>query len=298
MNLASTDVRMTQTILVAVDGTEESEASLAYVESLAKAWDAEVVLVEAVPDAPTTMTHGDAPTSDRRHALLEREELASGYVADLAADLRDRGIDASGEVARGDVTEVLLEQASQRGANLVALATWGRTGIARLLGGSVAEDLLERPSPTLLVVHASGDQRRSTATIAHILVPIDATEASLVAIPTAALFAHTFGAPVTIVHFASNYATSVDMRASMHRLSVARRRLSDLGIEARTDLRKGDPVRGITEFGLDERAHLPADLIVMAPRPKRGVMGRLKAGVTARVIRNSVAPVVIVPRAA
>jgi nucleotide-binding universal stress UspA family protein len=66
--------------------------------------------------------------------------------------LRSQGVDAAWAVRHGRAADEILAAADESGADLIAMATHGRTGIGRLLFGSVAEAVLRRaPVPVFMI---------------------------------------------------------------------------------------------------------------------------------------------------
>jgi len=65
----------------------------------------------------------------------------------------DRG--APVEVVGGDASVVIARRARELGADLIVMGTHGRTGLPRLLMGSVAEEVVRRASCPVLLVPAS-----------------------------------------------------------------------------------------------------------------------------------------------
>lgn len=118
-------------VLVALDGSEESEATLSHAAAIASGLDAEVVLV--------TVQNEDA-------------DLWQDYVGELAQAFSAHGIVARGVVVADEPVEQLLSVAESEQVDLIALSTHGRGGLKRLLLGSVAEDVTRRSTlPVLLV---------------------------------------------------------------------------------------------------------------------------------------------------
>jgi nucleotide-binding universal stress UspA family protein len=78
----------------------------------------------------------------------EHERLAR----DLAAELRAAGRDAVADVRSGDAATEILAAAAAMSADLIVLGSHGRTGLARLLLGSVARNVLGHASASVLVV--------------------------------------------------------------------------------------------------------------------------------------------------
>lgn len=76
------------------------------------------------------------------------EELDQGAMATL----RQAGLLASSKVLQGDAREVLVEVARAEGADLLVVGSHGRTGLARLLLGSVAAHVVGHAPCTVVVV--------------------------------------------------------------------------------------------------------------------------------------------------
>jgi nucleotide-binding universal stress UspA family protein len=81
-------------------------------------------------------------------------EEAKGYVETIQARLRDKGIDCRGIVEQGPVVRTVLEVAEREGADLIAMASHGRSGLARVFYGSVAAGILQQADRPLLLVRA------------------------------------------------------------------------------------------------------------------------------------------------
>ncbi|MEP7227781.1 MAG: universal stress protein [Gemmatimonadales bacterium] len=141
-------------ILVPLDGSPLAEAALAPAAAVARLFDAELVLVQVVPPLsprnlfPDTLTAG----YDTEIIALGRKG-AQGYLEGLSEDLRERGIRVKTTVVVGhSVGEALINLAHPERIDLVAIATHGRSGVRRLILGSVADKLIRAAGPPVLVV--------------------------------------------------------------------------------------------------------------------------------------------------
>jgi nucleotide-binding universal stress UspA family protein len=142
-------------VLVALDGSISSEAVLRFLLEIAGPLDMTMVLLRVVEPIPPSVVEGS------RHVELEdieaRRRDAAEYLAPIAATLRARGVDARCEVRRGRPAEEILDAARRHEADLIAMATHGRTGLGRLLFGSVAEAVLRHaPVPVFLIRQPTG----------------------------------------------------------------------------------------------------------------------------------------------
>lgn len=140
-----------QKVLVPLDGSAGSQAVLPTVEELARAEGARVRLVHVAPSPESVIMNGRVIAyADQEAARIEQEVLA--YLRKVAAELS--GLEVEAAVRFGDPVEEIVKEAESAGVDLIALATHRRTGVRRLLKGSVAEQV-ERATaiPVLLVRH-------------------------------------------------------------------------------------------------------------------------------------------------
>ena len=69
----------------------------------------------------------------------------------IATELGREGIRARVEVAFGGVSDQILERARALDVDLIALNTHGRKGLARMLNGSIAEDVFRHMNRAVLL---------------------------------------------------------------------------------------------------------------------------------------------------
>ncbi len=82
---------------------------------------------------------------------LDLVPLGRSYLARIGAALAG-GDRVHLEVRQGDPAAILIAVAQETGADLIALSTHGRTGLARIVLGSVAEQVLHRTTRPLLLI--------------------------------------------------------------------------------------------------------------------------------------------------
>jgi predicted GH43/DUF377 family glycosyl hydrolase/nucleotide-binding universal stress UspA family protein/CBS domain-containing protein len=146
-------------ILVALDGSEFAESVLPAIESLGQKFGSTVTLLRAVSPVQSRLVaevHVGAvsttsPAAGTVRAIDERRGEALTYLTDVEQRLRVRGLTVDCEAPVGPASEVILRRARQLGADLIAITTHGRTGVDRVLLGSVAEDVLRR-APCLVLL--------------------------------------------------------------------------------------------------------------------------------------------------
>jgi nucleotide-binding universal stress UspA family protein len=126
--------------VVPLDGSAVAETILPFILEIAGPLDMEVVLLRVVQPLPPIVVEGSRPVV--AEALEAQQIDAEEYLAALAAELRAKAVRVETRVRRGAPTDEILAGAREAAADLVAMTTHGRSGLGRLLFGSVAEDVL------------------------------------------------------------------------------------------------------------------------------------------------------------
>lgn len=141
---------MYQRVLVPLDGSRVAEAILPFIEQIAGPLDMEVLLVRVVPLTSTDVA-AMAKEAQRGEPIL-KELDAQGYLEPLVASLKAKAVRAGARVRIGDPATEIVAAAKEINADLIAMTTHGRSGLGRLLFGSVAEAVLRgSPIPVFLL---------------------------------------------------------------------------------------------------------------------------------------------------
>lgn len=143
-------------MIVPLDGNPEHERVLPVVARVAKACEAEVQLLAVVPTFSTlsgswTVTSRSLPSTTSK--LLEiSEEEAAEYLQKLESGLEADGIAVSVNVLRGEAAGIISEQARQFNADLITLATHGKTGTDAFWSGSLTPKVSRHCATPILLV--------------------------------------------------------------------------------------------------------------------------------------------------
>ncbi len=139
---------MFKKILVTLDGSSFAEEALPYARELAGCGDATLVLARV--DEPYEPPPGVFVPAT---SIPEVIRLSAGeYLEQLASRLKLAGLKVESAVLDGKVADSLLKFAKSEGVDLIVMSTHGRTGLSRLLMGSVAEQIVHGAHcPVLLV---------------------------------------------------------------------------------------------------------------------------------------------------
>jgi nucleotide-binding universal stress UspA family protein len=145
---------MYKNILLPLDGSQRAEAILPHVRELAHRYDATVILLQVVESHPVALPPYGEPMELNASALQQHLSAASGYLSALEDELRRDGIRAEKYVEHGPVVETIINIAVREQADLIALASHGRSGLSRVFYGSVAAGLLHRVDRPLLLIRS------------------------------------------------------------------------------------------------------------------------------------------------
>ena len=144
---------MKPTILVPFDFSAAAESALAWAADLHKTTGAgPIQIVHAINSHPV----GTVDTS--LEALLPNEDEIAELERKMVTAASARGARATAKVLvrLSEVGDIILDAARADGAELIVMGTHGRTGVRRLLLGSVAEHVLRHADCPVVTVHAPG----------------------------------------------------------------------------------------------------------------------------------------------
>jgi nucleotide-binding universal stress UspA family protein len=150
---------MYQTLLVPLDGSPRAERILPHVWDLAMQFKSKVIFLLVV-EAPLQFM---APSlceniiqADVIHDYIEnynrKKEEITAYLAGFREVFQKKGIEAKIFVEEGDVVENIIAVAKRENADLIAIASHGRSGLSRVFYGSVAAGILQKIDRPILII--------------------------------------------------------------------------------------------------------------------------------------------------
>jgi nucleotide-binding universal stress UspA family protein len=141
-------------ILVPTDFSEPSDAALDYARTLAAKFGASLHLFHVVEDQFVTGPFGAemyVPHPPGTLSYLTAE--AQGYLGRRITAEDRANLRATTEIIVGTAARTIVEYASDNGYDLIVMGTHGRTGLAHVLVGSVAEHVVRNAHCPVLTVH-------------------------------------------------------------------------------------------------------------------------------------------------
>ena len=141
-----------KSIVVATDGSRYSAAAAAEAIGIAKQNKSELTIISVVPAELMTPTDIDF-TMNQRELIAEKEMHEAEKNAKLVKEAAlKEGVPAKAFVMSGRPADAIIETANEKKADLIVVGSHGRTGLERLLMGSVAERVIVLASSAVLVV--------------------------------------------------------------------------------------------------------------------------------------------------
>jgi nucleotide-binding universal stress UspA family protein len=138
-------------ILCPVDQSNRDRTTLRYAKELARGLGGRLIVARAVPTV--------------RALLKAAVHQAEGYVLAVEAGLREEGVQAEGVVRKGDPAKVILSVATELRADMIVMTTRGRSGLGKVVLGSVAHEVLATSEkPVVLLKEDAESPARSEDT--------------------------------------------------------------------------------------------------------------------------------------
>ncbi len=291
-------------ILYPTDLSPASVPAFRLAVALARWYEAPLTVLHVAPSfdplpAPTEWIGGTAPPPGVPTPEEVREAMARLLPLDEAA-----GVAVTIEAKAGEPAAAIVNAAVTGKADLIVMGTHGRSGVMRLLLGSVAEKVVHRaPCPVLTVPGAAqGDARTA---FQRILCPVDFSAASDQAAGFALDLARQANGTVTLLNVIEWLAEDDPVGEPTTDLARLRTQMADAARTRLSGLVAGEPRTWCTieervGFGRAHREILRvagedgADLIVMGAQGRGSVGLALFGSATQQVLRAAACPVLVV----
>lgn len=139
-------------IVVPHDGSGWSQRAVPHACDIARANNAEIILLH-VFTAPARQFTSDITLAKQGDAIQEMRDGVKKYFIGLRTELRNEGINVRVQYIEGPgVSELICNYVKQERADLVVMSTHGRSGLARLVYGSIAREVMNCIDvPTMLI---------------------------------------------------------------------------------------------------------------------------------------------------
>jgi nucleotide-binding universal stress UspA family protein len=295
---------MLRILVVPLDGSALAERALPYAVRLARARGGRLVLVRVALAPPPTGFDWE------RQQLAEVEE-ARRYLSGVAEKLSTLGLPIETVTPYGRAAVQILETVEELEADGVVMATHGRTGLAHLTHGSVAEGVLAKSAVPVLLIQARPGEAPAPPfdpATARLLVALDGSTFAEAAVPAAIDVLGPSGELVLVrvvpppdhverdgygrvLAYLDQQEEAATREARDYLGGVARQIAQDYPrIPMSVDVRVGEPARGIAVAVVDRSA----ELVVMATHGRTGLSRAVLGSVAGAVLRTGSMPVLLV----
>jgi len=291
---------MYDTILVPTDGSEEAEAAARHGLNLATAFGSQIHLLSVVDHRSYSSALTDlGPAVGEQREVFEQQ--AAEAVDRLEALLSDSSVTSHTADQHGIPHEAVQSYVAEHDIDLVSMGTHGRTGLDRLLLGSVTERVVRTSDAPVLTTRHESDDRSSYD---RILIPTDGSESATAAIDHAIAIAERFDATVHALSVvdASAAAGAYDAGPGLpdildsleegceRAVAAVEGECENRDVNVVADIVQGTPYRAIRTYVDNEGI----DLISMGTHGRTGLERYLIGSVTERTVRTSEVPVLTV----
>ena len=312
-------------VLVPLDGSTNAAQAWPYGRLIAKAAGAELEIlwiVESLVDRARHMTAATESDIDEVSSsgmltfdnLTKAQERATNaaqaHLDEVADEAATEGTPVTTIVREGRPADVIIEAAGDQEGTLIVMGTHGRSGIARWVYGSVADRVIHHAATSTLVVRSKEGQQRPPEHITRVIVPLDGSQTSERAIPSAVEMAKALGVGITIIR-----ALDLGIEGTIPVSDIGEppiinteevRAQGESYVQSIADQVRGLGITDVVTKAVDER---PAEaiidevgetgdkLVVMGSHGRSGAGRWLLGSIADNVVRHGTGPVLIVRRA-
>lgn len=288
-------------ILACVDRSAHADGCVAYAISLARALESDLTLLHVMqPRHEHAGPHTDVLDWEisRQEARACLERLQQRAVQSLG---RSVGI----RLEQGHAAERIVELGREIHADLTVLGSHGEGGATAWNLGSTVQQVVAVSRASVFIAHSSST--RAATSPQRIVVPLDGSQRTESALPTAARIARAYQAELILVHVVQELLPTAVLRAAED-LELVRRLAARLEVSAKAYLeglraglvREGASVRTLVvrhpnqrHCILDTSRHEHADLIVVAAHGVGCDPERTFGSVTEYLLTHSIVPLLV-----
>lgn len=290
-------------ILVPLDGSNLSEASLAPAAFLADRLGSPVTLLHVIEQ--------DAPSEVHKERHLTNSEEAEAYLKDAAQRAFPPNVKVETHVHTAPVSDVahsIVEHATTEfQPDLIVTCTHGRSGVHDLLFGSIAQQIVAQGQTPLLLIKPGGPRFK----LDLVLVPLDPDSMHDNSLPTSESFAKNFDCELHLLSVIPTFSTLAGEQAASGNLMPVTAQafldmkeentkkdlqthldeLHNIGLKASAEVARGDPASTIVKTAEQSNA----DMLILTTHRKAGMGAFWARSVAPKVAQRTKTPLLLIP---
>ena len=294
-------------ILCSTDFSEYSEHAMRYATAFSKISGGTIDCVHVVDTGfvkDGSMDGVYVSSADLQRSLDAIKETAEKELGHFIRKEHFLGVDMTPHLREGHAAGEIVKLADEIGADLLIIATHGRSGLERLVFGGTCDKVLRlSKTPVLAIKHPEHEalEEDGSLKINRILCPLDFSELSQSGLGLAADLARQFGATIVLAHVVDarfdypEWTAQVAMNTSEYLAKSAEEHLKSVaekmgGVETEIFVTQGVPHRVLT----DKTKENDIDLVIITTHGRKGLARALLGSVTEKVVRSAGCPVLTV----
>jgi nucleotide-binding universal stress UspA family protein len=263
-------------LLLATDGSEQSEGAVRETINLAKVCSSKIYAISVIEANAEFMA--SAPGFFEKYEKQIRQHLES-----VKARASKENLDCEIIIHEGEEPfQYITDEAAEKKVEMILMGRYGRTGLDRLLMGSVTAKTIGHSPCKVMVVPGA-----AKVSYKKILVATDGSKCSDAAALEAISIAKRCGSELIALSVA---ARDTNLAAAKESVERVRQIAEKEGIKVESHTLSGTPYEVIVSTA----EHKGADLIVVGSHGRTGVKRLLMGSVTERVIGHSKSAVLVV----
>ena len=274
-----------KTILYATDFSQFSDAALPSALSLARKYRSKIFAVHVISLTPFS---GSSPTQASRALAAQALREAGEAMDRLERQCKD--VPHEMLIRKGEIWDELSGIVKDKSIDVIVCGTHGRTGVSKIIMGSIAEKIYRHaPCPVLTVGPRVAGEAESLGDIHAILFPTDFTPESISAAPYAVSLAVENQARLYLLHVAQSPVSRLIEHDLVTRLLNLVPQNVQLSCSPKAFVEFGEPGPKITDLAEE----LMVDLIVLGPKrlPMAPASHHLPTATAQYVVSRAVCPV-------
>lgn len=301
-----------KSVLVPLDGSAVAECILPYVKMICGAFKATPHLISI---ADPGLDDAIAARPDTKPLVEQMETHASKYLQNISADFNSARLIAQSSVKAGNAGDIIVNTAREINASMIAMSTHGRSGVSRMVYGSVADrvihDIGDRPI-FLVRPPAPGDKTILPSQLKNVVVPLDGSKLGETALPYAIAMAQKMSLTVHLIQVVNTVQLSawgdptlsgaptgigsVELISSIE--DAAKEYISDTaaaiqssGVKVMQKVIIGSPTWQIVSYA----GKLDDSFVAMTTHGRTGLKRAIMGSVADGIMRESREPVLMIP---
>jgi nucleotide-binding universal stress UspA family protein len=293
-------VKQIRRLLVPLDGSAQAQTVVRAVIVIARAFDAQALLIHVLERNPAASIHGEKHLTDGAEA--------SDYLLKVAAELKQSGVRVEThvhETREGDIPLSIVQHAEEYSPDLIVLCAHGKHGLKSIVTGRIGQQVLLRGTCPVLILQP----QKEPFAVKTVVVPVDSAHSHEPTLDFAASLALGFGADLHLVSVVPTLATldlersrtglllpsamrailDMDQESEAEQIEALVQRCRERGVNASGQVLRGNTVGEV----LRRTNQIESGLVVMTTHGNIGLEALIAGSVAPRIAAKIKVPLLL-----